>query len=208
MATLVWLKATGTTLFMAFFFWAYFAILGRTAGIAVLMPLTMADAWVPFSTWAFPVYGSLWVYVSLPPALLRSFRELACYAFWIGALCVSCLVVFYVFPTAVPPASIDWAQYPELAFLKGLDAAGNACPSLHVASAVFSALWLQRLLRNLGGPGWLIRLSDLQCLLILWSTLATRQHVVLDVLAGTAIGLAFAWASLRHMDRAFGLVRL
>ncbi len=32
---------------------------------------------------------------------------------------------------------------------------------------------------------------------IVWSTVAVRQHVVLDVVGGMALGLAFAWLSLR-----------
>lgn len=204
MSTLLWLKAVGTTLFMAFFFWGYFATLARSAGTAVVMPLTFIDAWVPFSTTAYPVYISLWVYVSLPAAFMTGFRPLAHLTLWISALCLSCLGVFWLYPTAVPPAQIDWSLYPELALIKGIDAAGNACPSLHVASAVFSAAWLWRQLGNVGAPTWLRWGSQAHCLLILWSTLATRQHVFLDVLVGTTVGLGFAWASLHLMGKRFG----
>jgi hypothetical protein len=34
---------------------------------------------------------------------------------------------------------------------------------------------------------------------IVWSTMATLQHVALDVFAGVAVGLAFAAASLAHV---------
>jgi membrane-associated phospholipid phosphatase len=34
-------------------------------------------------------------------------------------------------------------------------------------------------------------------LLIVYSTLAIKQHVLLDALAGAALGAAFGWASLR-----------
>jgi membrane-associated phospholipid phosphatase len=91
-----------------------------------------------------------------------------------------------------------------MAVIKGLDAAGNACPSLHVASAVFSAFWFGRLFRIIGVPSWLSRFSILYCLAILWSTLATRQHVMLDVLAGAVVGSIFAVLSLRHARRVAG----
>lgn len=195
------LKALGTMAFMLIFFWAYFAILRQPSGTPLLMPRTAIDALIPVSVAAFPVYAALWFYVSLPPALLRTFRQLAGFTLWISLLCLSCLGIFWLFPTAVPPAEVDWTAYPELSLIKGIDAAGNACPSLHVASAVFAARWLAVQLRQAGAP-WPARLFNLAfCLAILWSTVATRQHVVLDVLAGTAIGLLFAWPALRSYAR-------
>lgn len=201
LTTLWWVKACGTMAFMGVFFAAYFAVLRHPLFPTFSMPLTPFDAWVPVSAKAFPVYASLWVYVSLPPALLLRFRSLAMFCLWIAALCLFCLGIFWVLPTMVPPADVDWSLYPEMAMIKGLDAAGNACPSLHVASAVFSACWLARLLRAVLAPAWLSLLNGLYCLAILWSTLATRQHVVLDVLAGILVGGGFALLSLRHAGR-------
>lgn len=200
---LLWpLKAVGTMIFMALFFWGYFAVLNNPLFAAVTMPATFVDAWIPFSTAAFPAYVSLWVYVSLPPALIGSLPSLLRFGVWIAALCLFCLGIFWLLPTAVPMADIDWTLHPEMAVIKGLDAAGNACPSLHVASAVFSAFWLQRLFRNIDAPRWLRGISAVHCLVILWSTIATRQHVVLDVVAGVAVGVLFAWLSLRQVERA------
>lgn len=196
------LKAVGTMAFMAVFFWAYFAILREPLATPLLMPRLVLDEWIPFSAAAFPVYAGLWVYVSLPPALLGRFRPLLRFTGGIALLCLVCLGIFWAFPTAVPPADIDWRAYPELAFLKSMDAAGNACPSLHVASAVFAALWLAAILRSVGAPRLLRWGNGLFCLAILWSTVATRQHVVLDVVAGTVAGLFFGLLSLRRVDPA------
>ena len=164
----------------------------------------IVDQAIPFSTLAFPAYVSLWVYVSLPTALMSGFRSLLLLGLWSAALCLFCLALFWGFPTTVPPVDIDWHLYPEMALIKGIDAAGNACPSLHVASAVFSAVWLERVLVNVAAPVWLRCLSGVQCLVIMWSTVATRQHVVLDVIAGALVGLVFGWASLRQIESALG----
>lgn len=182
---------------MGIFFAAYFFILRHPIGVAYVMPEISVDRWIPFSPAAYPVYVSLWVYVSLPPAILGNLRALLHYGAWMASLCVTCLAVFWLFPTQTPEWDIDWRLYPSLSAIKDMDAAGNAFPSLHVASAVFSALWLSRLLRVLGAPaGW--RWFNLViCVAIAWSTVATRQHVVLDVLAGVCIGLVFAFASVR-----------
>ena len=185
-------------MFITLFFQAYFYVLRHAGDAVVTMPVTALDHWIRFTPLAFPVYASLWVYVSLPPALLGSFRGLLRYGVWIGLLCLICLGVFWVFPTKVPDFPIDWSAYPSVAFMKDIDGAGNACPSLHVASAVFSACWLHRLLRAMRMPrGWRMA-NGLICLAIAWSTLATLQHVALDALAGAALGGLLAWLSLRR----------
>lgn len=191
------LKAIGTMAFMAAFFWAYFFVLRNPLAPPVEMPLIAVDHWFGFSPAAFPVYVSLWVYVSLPPALLDNARTLLAYGLSALSMCVFCLLIFWFWPTAVPAAGIDWSAYPQMAVIKSMDQSGNACPSLHVASAVFSCLWLGHLFKNIAAPDWLRVLSLAHCLAILWSTLATRQHVALDVLAGFLVGLLFALGSLR-----------
>ncbi len=196
--TLWYLKALGTMAFMVLFFQGYFWVLHHPLTEPFMMPALAVDAWVPFTPHAFMAYVSLWVYVSLPPALMPNLRELIRYGLWIGALCVLCLALFWIAPTQTPMTDIDWSQHPQLTFLKGLDASGNACPSLHVASAVFSALWLQHVFVQTGSPALLRWLNVLQCLVIVWSTMAIRQHVFLDVVAGVAVGGLFAWLSLRN----------
>lgn len=191
------LKAIGTPLFIALFFGAYFYVLKHPAYPPTLMPMTALDRLISFQPLAFYIYVSLWVYVSLPPALFAQRRELYGYAAAMAAMCLAGLGIFYFWPTAVPPAEIDWALYPDMEFLKNLDAAGNACPSLHVATAVFSGLWLHRLLRRFGAPGWMLLVNGAWCAGIVYSTLAVRQHVVVDVLAGLVMGLLAAGLSLR-----------
>jgi len=80
----------------------------------------------------------------------------------------------------------------------------NACPSLHVAFAVFAAAGLARELRAIGAARWLRALSILWCVGIVYSTLATRQHVVLDVVAGALLG---ALVALAHSRWELGVVR-
>lgn len=200
--TTLWpLKACGTAAFMPLFFLGYFGVLHYPLFPATVMPLTAVDAWVPFTPAAFGFYAALWVYVSVPPAFLPDRRQLVGYGLWMAALCLSGLAIFWLWPTAVPRADIDWNAYPGIALVKGIDLAGNACPSLHVATAVFSAVWLGHLLAGIGAPRALAAVSWALCAAIIWSTLATRQHVFLDVLGGLAFGLLFAALSLRSLSR-------
>jgi membrane-associated phospholipid phosphatase len=191
-----WLKALGITAFMGLFFAAYFHLLRHPGQDVIAMPLTAIDRWIGFHPWAFWPYVSLWLYVVLPPGLLMTTRELVRYGTWIAGLCLTGLACFYVWPTAVPNLSVQAADYPGFGLLRGVDAAGNACPSLHVATATFSVLWLDHLLREVGARRWARWLNVLWFGLIVWSTLAIKQHVWLDVVAGAALALLFAPASL------------
>ena len=197
---LLW-KAIGIPLFTGIFFWAYFSILHRTSVQPTIMPLVFMDDWVPFTPMAFPAYASLWFYVSLPPTFQAGLKPLIHYGVWIALLCMFCLGCFWLLPTAVPVPDIDWSLHPEMAFIKGLDASGNACPSLHVASAVFSFFWLRAQFLAIRSPAWLQGVNGVHCVAIVWSTMATRQHVALDVLAGIVVGAGFAWLSMRHARR-------
>jgi membrane-associated phospholipid phosphatase len=198
----VYLKSIGTTVFIGLFFGAYFYLLKDPAYPTTVMPITLLDRLIGFQPLALPVYVSLWVYVSLPPALLATRRELYGYAMAMAGTCLAGLFVFYFWPTVVPAPDIDWAQYPDVAFLKSMDASGNACPSLHVATAVFSGIWLQYLLRRFGAPLWILIPNWVWCAGIVYSAMATRQHVAVDVLAGLLLGALAAAFSLRYRARA------
>lgn len=196
------LKAVGTTAFMVLFFNAYFWVLKNPSGEPLELPLLAPDRWVAFEPLAIYAYGWLWVYVSVAPGLLDHWRSLVRYGAWVAAMCALCLAIFWLWPTRTPVFDIDWSAYPQLAFLKGIDASSNACPSLHVAAALHAACWLHWRLRALGAPAWTRWASALQCLAIVWSTMAIRQHVFIDVAAGAAVGLLFAWLSIRSQAAA------
>jgi len=208
LVTLWQAKMLGITLGMIAFFCVYFLLLRHPLYPYTVVPLTPVDRWVDFRPEALPLYLSLWLYLSLAPALLIDRRELASYGLAAVGLSAVGLSIFLFLPTAVPPSGIDWSRHPAFAFLKAADASGNACPSLHVAFAVFTAIWLERLWRQMGA-GRLIRwLNWLWCLGILYSTIAIRQHVFLDVLAGAALGVAVAGAHLRLLREFPGRARV
>lgn len=194
----VYLKSIGTTLFISLFFGAYFYLLKDPAYPTTVMPITLLDSLIGFQPLALPMYLSLWVYVSLPPALLATRRELYGYGLAMAGTCLAGLIIFYFWPTAVPAANIDWSHSPDVDFLKSMDASGNACPSLHVTTAFFSGIWLHHLLRRFGAPLWILAFNWVWCIGIVYSTLAIRQHVAMDVLAGLALGGAAAYLSLRN----------
>ena len=198
MSTHVYLKSIGTMLFIGLFFGAYFYVLERSGYTTTVMPITLLDRLIGFQPLALPMYLSLWVYVSLPPALLKTRRELYGYAMAVAGTCLAGLIIFYFWPTVVPAANIDWAAYPEVDFLKSMDASGNACPSLHVATAVFSGVWLNHLLRRCCAPLSILVFNWAWCIGITYSAMATRQHLAVDVFGGLVLGVSASYLSLRR----------
>jgi len=81
-----------------------------------------------------------------------------------------------------------------------VDAAGNACPSLHVATAVFSAMWINRQLIEVGAPRIVRVFNWAWCIGIAYSTLATKQHVAVDMVAGAILGMFAASLSLAQLS--------
>ena len=185
-------KLVGMPVFFAAFFTAYFWLLTHARLPVTTMPRIFLDRMVPFEPWAVVLYVSLWIYVILAPSLISSRRELASYAWSAAAMSAVGFGTFILWPTAVPAFNAGGGSGPSLAFLKAVDASGNAFPSLHVAFAVFTALWLDRLLRGMGAGKFARSLNLLWCAGIVYSTLAIRQHVALDAVAGAALGAAVA----------------
>lgn len=204
MRYLFWLKFAGTSVWIWIFFIGYFHLLRHPVHPVLRMPLTALDLRIPFQPSMLAPYLSLWLYVGVAPGLQQSFRELLVYGLWTAALCLAGLGIFYLWPTAVPAPAFDLAHAPGFRLLQGVDATGNACPSMHVAFAMFSALWIEHLLRQAGAPAWLRGANLAWFAAITWSTLATKQHVVLDAAAGALLGGLFALPSLYWRPRVGG----
>jgi membrane-associated phospholipid phosphatase len=198
----LWLtKMIGTLVCMTAFFIAYFWLLNHPRSPITVVPRIFIDRMIGFHPGAILLYISIWVYVPLLPALLASRQEVVTCA-WAGvALSIVGFGIFILWPTAVPKPDIDWKLYPSLSYLKAVDASGNAFPSLHVAFAVFAAAWFDYLLRAMRAYRWIRALNLLWCVGIVYSTLAIRQHVALDAVAGALLGGSVAFVSLRRLAR-------
>jgi hypothetical protein len=194
------IKLLATSLGITAFLMAYFWVLRHPLFPVTVMPLTALDHAIGFHPESMPLYLSLWGYISFGPAMLSSARNLAKFGAVTLGLSLAGLSIFLLWPTAVAPFPIDWTLHPSMVFLKNLDLAGNACPSMHVAFAVFTAIWLQRVLREMKAARALRWLNWLWCAGIVYSTVATLQHVVLDVLGGAALGSVFAAMLLHVID--------
>ena len=201
-ATLWPFKLVGNTLATVAFFVLYFQVMQHRLPHAFVLPLTPLDRWLELRVAALPLYASLWLYLALPPAFAKDLRELTAFALGAAAMSTIALVVFWFWPTAVPIFAIDGVQHPALHFLKTTDAAGNAFPSLHVSFSVYACAVLMRQLRAVAAPPWVHACNVAWAVGIVYSTLAVRQHVAIDVAGGLLLGLAFCWTSGRGGDAA------
>jgi membrane-associated phospholipid phosphatase len=186
-----------TTSLTGLFFVGYFYVQRHPAYVPTIMPLSALDQMIPFQPQALFAYVSLWIYIGAGPGLQRTFAELAVYGLWMGALCIVGLAIFYFWPTQVPSLTLDATNFPGFAVLHRLDKTSNACPSMHVAVAIFTVVRVEEVLRSTQSPLPLRLLNAAWFFVIVYSTLAIKQHVALDAAAGALLGLIFVLPSLR-----------
>jgi len=193
----MWLfKMLSTMGAIAVFFYAYFWVMRHPLSTVTTMPEIGIDELISFQPQSFFLYVSLWVYVTFGTALARDLRELAAYGAASLVMAVIGLGIFMLAPSEAPHFAFDWHRYPSLAFLKTVDVSRNACPSLHAAFSVFTGFVLHRHLAAARAPRGLAIANVLWGLGILYSAIATRQHVALDVIAGSALGILGAFVYL------------
>jgi membrane-associated phospholipid phosphatase len=191
------LSIVGTTVFNALFFVGYLYIQQHPLRMPMTIPAISIDRLISYQPQLLPAYVSLWIYVGAGPGLQRSYCEVAAYTLWMAALCVTGLGIFYFWPTQVPPLSHGAATSFGLSLLHRLDETGNACPSMHVATATFTLVRLDEVFRSTQAPLFLRLVNSAWFVVIAYSTLAIKQHMAIDVAAGALLGLMFVLPSLR-----------
>jgi membrane-associated phospholipid phosphatase len=191
------LTITGITVLTAVFFAGYFFVQQHAARPPVVVPLSVVDMWIPFNAPALLAYVSLWVYIGCGPGLQPTRAATRAYGLWLSLMCLAGLFIFYMWPTQTPAIQLPPTQFPGVALLHRIDRTSNACPSMHVAVAVFTAIRVWEVLQQMRTPVWLHAINIVWVLLIVYSTLAVKQHVLWDVLAGTLLGLIFVALSMR-----------
>ena len=147
-------------------------------------------------SWAL-VYGALYLFLILLPIVVVRQDELirrTVYAYlliWI----TSYVFFFVVYPTAAPrPDRVSGEGFAVwgLRALYSSDPPYNCFPSLHVAHSFVSALACSRVHGRLG------TIAVVSATLVALSTLLTKQHYVLDVVAGGVLAFVAYGLCLRR----------
>ena len=189
----------------------YFFLQHRPFHEVGLMQPGWLDHWIPFSANAVWLYVSVYLLMPIGPFLMNERGQIWRYAIGVALMGSLAALIFFFWPTMCARPQIESANF-LYRWLIAIDKPLHAFPSLHAAFAVYSALCARLVLRELKIPRFCQALIWLWMLGILYSTLATRQHVTLDIIAGSVLGwAAYAAAFVPRRawlpGRAFQLVR-
>ncbi len=166
----------------------YLVIAAYARGSVPHVPALALDRLLPVvPAWAL-VYGALYAFLILVPVFVVQQPEMIRRTLWayITVWAVS-YVVFWAYPTiAERPARVAGDGFAAwgLRFLYDADPPYNCFPSIHVAHSCVSALAVARVHRGLG----IVAVSS--AVLVAVATLLTKQHYIVDVIAGAALATA------------------
>ncbi len=159
------------------------------------VPLTWLDRSIPFQPQWIWAYLSLYLLNPIGPLFTRSRQDLLRYARGVLFFFACGFICFVLFPVAGPrPLAAD--SYWLYRRLIAIDRPYNSFPSLHAACAVYAVLFAahssldtsRRTLRT-----YLLIVAWIWVALILYSTLATRQHFFIDLPGGILLGWLAYW---------------
>lgn len=180
------------------FFWTFYSLLGRHAFFPVqTLPLTWLDRAIPFQPqpWGW-IYLSQFLFTASLPWLIESKSELFRYTRGLLLMSSGSFAIFFFFPVASPRPPIAEMTEGPMAWILFYDGNFNAFPSLHAGFLVYMSLLARRL--TVDGRKWMTSaISILWGGLILYATIATRQHYAVDLLAGAALGWFSDWLAWR-----------
>ncbi|MEM9182113.1 MAG: phosphatase PAP2 family protein [Pseudomonadota bacterium] len=169
----------------------YLLIASFTDAQTAHSPKLAVDAWIPLVPAWVLVYGTVYFYLILVPLLVIQPADLvertvrAYLTVWLLSF-----TGFLLFPTIAPrPEDFEGTGFAAwgLEFLYQADPPHNCFPSLHVAHSFVSALAVSRVRQDLG---WI---AVICAALVAVSTLFTKQHFFVDLVAGVLLAL-FAYA--------------
>jgi membrane-associated phospholipid phosphatase len=183
-------RVTGSMVVLVLLVPLYIFIPELVRGRALHAPELALDRLLPLQpAWAL-VYGSLYMFlIALPVFVVRQDEHLRRTVFAYLLVWLVAYVFFIAYPTVAPrPAEVTGQSFGAwgLRLLYSADPPYNCFPSLHVAHSFVSALTTFRLHRRVGIA------ATVAAALVGLSTLFTKQHYVLDVIAGVFLaGVAY-----------------
>ena len=184
-------------------FWIGYFLLQRYPVFPVrVMPVLIIDRLVPFVPGAAPIYVSQFATMSVLAWLTPSKDDLYRFCRGIGLISGVGFLVFFFFPTSiVRPGFVPGHDFFYDLVVR-FDGTINACPSLHAAFGVFLVAYAPLAFRGLKFKTFFVGVVWACTASVLASTLLTRQHVFLDVIAGGVLGAA-AWLILPKSGKRF-----
>ena len=199
-AVLAWV-VSGTWLAAAFMFLLpmYFIIGQWTVSDRHYQPFIWLDHAMPLWPAWIAIYASLYMCAFILPLVVVRGRELLRQSLkaYLFVMLVS-YVGFWFYPTVAPlteKTTVNGFAEWSLQLFYDIDQPYGCFPSLHVAYAFVGALACYRMHRAVGTA------ASLWAVLIGLSTVYTKQHFVVDAIAGGILGMTAYWLFLRGRPR-------
>lgn len=196
---ILWREKLLLTVLLNLFFWCGYSVLARHAWFPLrTLPRTFLDSAIPFQPgpWAW-VYLSQFVAASVVPWLIDTREILRRYVAGFAVMSLVSFALFVVCPVASPRIGDATAAAGAMRLVLTFDGTLNAFPSLHAGFLVYLALLTRRIFRG-GLSPWVSAGGVVWGIAILYSTIATRQHYTIDLIAGAAIGALSDWLAWRR----------
>lgn len=178
-----------------------------------LLPMTWVDRSVPVVPW------TVWVYASYPLQFVAAFfvepsrRRLNRWLWAVLAVNLVSNLVFLLWPTTIHRPEVRAERVPTAATVRpgvpstdpwtaaafdrlhAIDTPASCLPSLHVSTALLASFvfFRRHALRFALFFGWAVAIA--------LSTLTTKQHHAVDVVAGLGLALAAWWLWLRTPEQ-------
>lgn len=165
----------------------YIFIAGPAPGRIQHVPAIAIDSAIPLvPVWSL-IYGALYAFlIALPVFVVREEEHLRRTVWAYLSVWILAYICFLAYPTVAPrPEEVAETGFGAwaLRLLYGMDPPYNCFPSLHVAHSFVSALTCFRVHRHVGIA------AIISASLVGLSTLFTKQHYVLDVIAGVLMAV-------------------
>lgn len=170
---------------------APYAILQHVEIFPVLwIPELAMDRAIPVFLPGIWVYFSFYVLLGLVGLTVEK-KIFITYLYTVGWVTAVSHAFFLFMPNGVIRSDIDLESAPAIyQLLVSLDLPRNAMPSLHASLSVVAAIAAHF---SKVFPAWSKPLIWLWVLAVFWSTIAIRQHVSLDLIAGSIIAGIVWW---------------
>jgi len=157
------------------------------------LPFIFREESIPLVSWTSVIYLSAAIMSPLAMFLIKQPHLGKVIVSGAGMVAVA-MAAFIIYPIAYPREknTDDFLLH----LIRSADEPSNCCPSLHVAACFFLSLCL-----------WRFSGKRTSLLFLLWSaaitisTLTTKQHYILDIMAGGLLAVIFAWLATRKQTR-------
>ena len=184
-------KSILTIALLGYFCLFYFTLQRVVFFVPHQFELSRIDLAIPFDARWTIVYQSLYLFLPLP-WLASSNDQLRRYARGFFIVTLISFAFFLFFPVEGPRPDILTSD-PMYRLLLLYDRNLNAFPSLHAALAVYTFLFALRVL-----PRRFASIGSLWIALVLYATMATKQHYAIDVIAGVVVAIAADFLAWRY----------